>query len=280
MFRLIPGAARAHRWMIYAALESRFTAFSRGERRSRQLEKICREHLEAQVSDPELRSKLTPPYAAGCKRVLVSDDFYPALASGAAELVTAPIERIVPEGVLCADGETREVDTIVLATGFDPFALASQLEVVGPGGLRLADAWKGGIEAHRTVAIPGFPNFFMLLGPNSGLGHNSMIFMIEAQVRYVLRCLQAMESRNLAQLEAAPQACAAFNRWVQRAMAKTVWQGGGCHSWYQDDAGRIFTLWPGTTLRYWWEMRRPKLREFLQVPRTAAASRRPGRGQS
>jgi cation diffusion facilitator CzcD-associated flavoprotein CzcO len=265
LFRRVPALMRLHRWLIYALLESRFPAFLQGSRLTRFVERQCRRHLEAQVPDPELRRRLTPDYPPGCKRLLISDDFYPALGRDDVTLVTSPIARLVPDGVETRDGAHHAVDTIVYATGFEPFNFLSPLAVTGRDGRALADTWRDGVEAHRTVAVPGFPNFFMLLGPNSGLGHNSVIVMIEAQVAYVLGCLRALRGRRLRWIDPLPAASARFNAGLQDAMRRTIWQAG-CKSWYMDERGRVFVLWPHSTIRYWWQMRRPALDEYAGFP--------------
>ncbi len=264
-FRRVPGLARLYRWMIYGLLEMRFPAFKKGSWMSRFVERQCRKHLEEVISDPELRARLTPDYPPGCKRILISDDFFPALERENVELVTSGIERIEPDGIVTADGQKHRVDTIVFATGFQPFNFLSPLEVVGPGGLALSEVWRDGIRAHRTLAIPGFPNFFMLLGPNSGLGHNSVIFMIESQVRYVVQCVRTLTKRRLASLAPRADAAQEFEAGIRQGMQKMIWEGS-CKSWYQDPKGRVFALWPGSTIRYWWSMRRPRLDEYEQQP--------------
>jgi len=264
-FRRHPFLNRLYRTAIYLALEARFPAFRSGSRFTGFLERECRRFLEEQIPDPALRAKLEPSYPAGCKRILISDDFYATLGRGGAELVTSPIERIAPRGVVTQDGTLHEVDTIVLATGFEPFNFLSPFEVVGLYGKSLSEVWSSGIKAHRTVAVPGFPNFFLLLGPNSGLGHNSVILMIEAQVRYVLQCIEALRQRGIATLDPREDAAEQFDDALRSDMAGTIWQGH-CKSWYQDAHGRVFALWPRSTLRYLWEMRRPALDEYRQSP--------------
>ncbi len=263
-FRRHPWRARLHRWLIYWLLEMRFPAFLQGSFMSRMSRRMCARHLEDQVRDPELRSKLTPDYPPGCKRLLISNDFYPTLQRENVELVTDPIHHFEAKGIVSADGRMRDVDTVVFATGFEPFNFHTSLTVTGSGGLTLEELWRERIYAHRTLAVPGFPNFFMLLGPNSGLGHNSVIVMVEAQVRYVLGCIHALRERRLEALVPRADATLAFDAKLHGDMERTIWQGN-CHSWYQDDQGRVYTLWPGTTLRYMWEMRRPKLDEYEEL---------------
>lgn len=257
-FRSVPFLGRLHRWQLYWMLESRFPLFLRRGPRNEQEKRLALRHLDAQVPDPELRTKLTPDYPPGCKRILVSDDFYPALTRENAELVTDPIARIEPEGIVTADGALHRADVIILATGFRTTDVP-RTEITGRGGLTLREAWKNGMAAHRTVAVPGFPNYFTLLGPGSGLGHSSIIFMVEQQVRYVLQCIWKLVERRT--MEPRPDSAARFDAAIQRGLAGTIWQAG-CKSWYQDRNGKITTLWPHSTIRYWWDMRKVRFGEY------------------
>ena len=259
-----PALARLQRALIYALSEARFPAFLKGSWMNRFIAAACERHIASHIVDERLRAQLTPSYPPGCKRILVSDDFYASLGRENVALVTAPIAHFEKDGIVTADGMHHEVDTVIFATGFQPFNFLAPLEVIGLGGRSLGEVWKDGIQAHRTVAVPGFPNFFMLLGPNSGLGHNSVILMIEAQVRYVLRCLQELGARRLAYLDPKPEAAARYDAELQAEMRKTIWTDS-CKSWYQDARGRVFTLWPHTTMRYLWQMREPALDEYRQL---------------
>jgi cation diffusion facilitator CzcD-associated flavoprotein CzcO len=267
IFRRVPLTGLLHRWQLYWMLESRFPLFRGAGRRNEREKRLALRHLEAQVPDPALRRTLTPDYPPGCKRILVSDDFYPALMRENVDLVTEPIARVTPEGIVTADGALHPADAIVLATGFRATDIP-KTEVAGRGGLTLREAWQDGLAAHRTVAVPGFPNFFTLLGPNSGLGHSSIIFMVEAQVRYVMQCLwKLVEHRTIEPREGA---ASRFDAAMQRGLAGTIWQSG-CHSWYQDRNGKITTLWPYGTVRYWWDMRTVKFGEYRLGPKRPAA---------
>ena len=262
-FRRVPGLQRLYRLWIYLLLEWRVLAFQQGSRLGGALERLCRAHIAKEVADPALRAKVTPDYRPGCKRILVSDDYFDAIQRDDVALETSPIERVEENGIVTADGRLHELDAIVYATGFEPFSLLSPLVVTGRDGRRLDDTWASGIEAHRTVDVAGYPNLFFLVGPNSGLGHNSIILMIEAQVGYVLACIRGplRPDGSVAQLEPLPAAEAAFGADVQERLATTIWKSG-CKSWYMDERGRIYTLWPGSTLRYLWQMRRPVWSEY------------------
>lgn len=265
-FRRLPFLARLYRWIIYWRMEALFPVFLQKGPANRGAKKLCLSHLNEQISDRNLQRALTPDYPPGCKRILISDDFYPVLERDNVELVTDPIERVDPDGIVTRDGKLRKVDTIVLATGFHATKLLAPMKVTGRSGLTLDEAWKNGAEAHRTVTIPGFPNFFMLLGPNSALGHNSIIFMVEAQVRYIMQCLKLLIRRDLMFLTARKKAADQYNHDVQNDMKTTIWSAG-CKSWYQDDNGKVVALWPRSSLRFWREMRRMKPSEFEQVER-------------
>jgi cation diffusion facilitator CzcD-associated flavoprotein CzcO len=250
LFASVPGLERLYRWFIYAMLELRFLAFHEGTWLGRRMERAARAWLESQVRDPALREALTPDYPVGCKRILISDDYYAALLRPNVELVTSPIERVTPRGVITRDGRERAADALILATGFETTSFLAPLEIEGLGGHKLQEAWRGGAEAYLGVATAGFPNLFMLYGPNTNLGHNSILFMIECQVNYIVRCLQELARRDAAWLDVRPEAQERFNRELQAALGKTAW-AAGCGSWYKTDAGKITNNWSGFTLDYW-----------------------------
>ena len=221
------------------------------------LERLARLQLRLQVRDPELRAKLTPRYRLGCKRILVSNSWYPALTKPDVELVTDAIREIRPSSIVTADGTERTVDTIVFGTGFAITDMPATRLVRGRGGALLADAWKGSPKAYKGTTVAGFPNLFLLVGPNTGTGSTSQVFMIEAQIAYVLDALQAMRERDLSRIEVRPEVQESFNTELQGRMEGTVWTAGGCSSWYLDANGRNSTLWPGSS----WSFRR-KTRRF------------------
>lgn len=260
-FRRFGSLRLLHRGIIYLLLENNFFAFRPGTLMARFMEKRARAHLAAQVPDPVLREKLTPDYPIGCKRILIGDDYYPALVRENVEIVTDAIERVTQDAVVTTGGREHPVDVIIHATGFVTTSFLAPMKVTGRGGLALEDAWKEGAEAYLGVAVPGFPNFFMLYGPNTNLGHNSIIFMIECQVRYVMGCLKAMAERRARWLDVRPEAMARFNEELRRELARTVW-ATGCTSWYKTESGKITNNWSDFTLRYWWRTRRPRLAEF------------------
>ncbi len=248
-YRTVPGLQRALRAGVYWGRECSMIGFT-SLRVMRAVGLLARLHLRRQVPEPELRTALTPDYTMGCKRVLRSSDFYPALRRPHVYLVTEPIREVRPRSVVGADGTERAVDTIIFGTGFavaDP-PVADRLR--GRDGRLLADEWSHRAQAYLGTAVAGFPNLFLLLGPNSALGHNSVVLAIEAQVEYVLDALRTMEARGIGAVEVRPESQAAFVAEVTARTRDTVWTTGGCASWYLDEAGHNITLWPGFTSRF------------------------------
>jgi cation diffusion facilitator CzcD-associated flavoprotein CzcO len=252
LFRALPAFQRLVRGAIYWGRECYVLPF-RFHRLSRIPERMARAHLEKQVADPVLRERLTPRYEIGCKRILMSDEYFPALQQPNAELVVDAIDHITPTGVVTADGVEHPADVIVWGTGFRVTDMPYVEWLRGRDGRTLGDVWReGGMQALRGTTVAGFPNLFTLVGPNTGLGHNSIVFMIESQLAYVIDALRTLAARGAVACDTLPAAQAAFNEVVQRRMRHTVWTNGGCASWYLDDHGRNTTLWPGTS----WSFRR------------------------
>jgi cation diffusion facilitator CzcD-associated flavoprotein CzcO len=223
------------------------------------------------ITDPQLREKCVPGYVMGCKRVLFSNDWYPTLARPDVALVTDPIDRIVSRGVVTADGTTRPADVIIYGTGFKTLDFLVPMSVTGLGGRRLSEVWRDGAEAYLGITVSGFPNFFMLYGPNTNLGGNSIIYMLEGQIAYVRGALQALEDEGLGWLDVRPEVQTAFNAWVDAASHASVWETG-CHSWYTTASGRNTHNWPAQTFLYRHHVRRFDLGRYRVMPR------RPGTG--
>jgi cation diffusion facilitator CzcD-associated flavoprotein CzcO len=256
LYRLFPPAQLAMRAGIYWAREL-FVLQFRHRRIGRLLERIPLRHLHDQIEDPELRRKLTPDYRMGCKRILPADDWYPALAQPNVEVITGGVTEIRPNSVVAEDGTEREVDTIIFGTGFHVTDVPIADRVVGRDGRTLAEVWQGSMQAYKGTTVAGYPNLFFLVGPNTGLGHTSIVFMIESQVEYVLDALRAMRRRGAHTLEVREDAQAAYNAELDRMTGDTVWVTGGCTSYYIDRNGHNSALWP----TYTWPFRRC-LREF------------------
>ena len=265
----VPGAHWLKRAGLYWKLESAVIGFAYAPRVLALAEKLVTRHIARAVKDPALRSKLTPTYRLGCKRVLLSNDWYPAMQRGNVELVTDGIAAITPRGVRTVDGREREVDALILGTGFKVSEYLSSIRVLGTGGVDLNDVWRKGLRNYLGITVSGFPNLFLLMGPNTGLGHNSMIFMIEAQARYATAALVEMQKRRLAAIDVLPEVEAAFRAELARKMKGTVWMTG-CQSWYQTPDGEVF-LWPAATFDYWWKTRRIDLSDYSQILASARA---------
>ena len=248
LFR-VPAIRWLYRQKLYWTLEARAVPFTLEPRILRWAQRLAIRHLHRQVADPALRATLTPDYVLGCKRILMSNDYYPALARPNVEVVTAPIREVTPRGIVTADGVERAVDAIVFGTGFDVHDYLGPTRVVGRGGRELGAEWRKSAAAHLGTTVPGFPNLFTLIGPNTGLGHNSIIVMIESQVRYVMSALRAIDRGGLAAVEPRADVAAAYNARLQRRLERTVWSTG-CKSWYQDAEGKNTTLWPGSTAEF------------------------------
>jgi cation diffusion facilitator CzcD-associated flavoprotein CzcO len=212
-------------------------------------ERIAKQDLERKVKDPALRAKLTPSYKLGCKRVLPTNDYYPALQRDNVELVTDGIAEVRPHGILTKDGTERAVDAIVLATGFEAAEAVAPFDVRGREGRDLAATWRDGAEAYLGTSVAGFPNLFFIVGPNTGLGHTSMVFMIESQIAYILDAIKTMRKKGLASVEVREDVQTRFNAELQSRFPRTVW-ASGCTSWYQTRSGKNTTLWPGFTVEY------------------------------
>ncbi|MFX0592731.1 flavin-containing monooxygenase [Melissospora conviva] len=272
LFRRSSLARRAVRAGIYWGRELQATAFLRPVL-MRAGQAVASRHLRRAVADPTLRAALTPGYTMGCKRVLLSNDYYPALTRDNVEVVPGGVEKILPEGVVGDDGSVRKVDTIIFGTGFHVTDVPIARLITGRDGRTLAEAWQESMRAYLGTSVAGFPNLFLLLGPNTGLGHTSVVFMIECQIEYLLGLLRHAD-RVGAPLEPTQQAQDEFVAGIDRRMRRTVWSTGGCQSWYLDAGGRNSTLWPGYTWSYWLRTRRFRPEAFRTVPpaRPMAAS--------
>jgi cation diffusion facilitator CzcD-associated flavoprotein CzcO len=266
MFRAVPLTQRAVRAFLYFAHEVTVFGTIFNRRLAKAAERIGRRHLAQQVPDPELRDKLTPRYTLGCKRITMSDTYYPALSQPNAELVSDAIREVRPGSIVTADGTERKVDTIILGTGFKVFNHPGFTAILGRGGRTLGDAWEGSPRAYLGTTIAGFPNFFMLVGPNSAGGFNSIIFTTEAHVNYAVQGILAMDRNHAAAVDVRPEVYDAFNRATEKRLRESVWNEGGCHSWYLDENGRNGVWWPGFTLRLWQRTRRFDVGDYVLSP--------------
>lgn len=250
-FRHIPGLQRLYRTAIYWGRECYVPAFAFRPELALPARLLARANIARGIADPELRRRVTPSYAIGCKRILISNTYYPTLAQDHVDLVTDRIAKVTPSGIVTEDGTEREVDVLVVATGFHTTDMPIAHQVVGRRGTTLAQEWaEDGVAAYKGATVHGFPNLFFLIGPNTGLGHSSMVFMIESQVAYVIDALRTMREDDLVAVEPKRGEQEAWNADLQRRMRRTVWNTGGCSSWYLDDHGRNVTLWPRATFTF------------------------------
>lgn len=280
MLTRVPGVQRLYRDSIYWRLEARFNLMRRDSRLGRWVQGQFARRLRPMVSERLPEAVLIPDYPLGCKRVLISDNWYPTLLRPDVEVVTSAVERIDHGAVLTADGRSIPVDTIIFGTGFRTTEFLSPLKITGRGGRDLNEAWADGARAFLGLSVPGFPNMFLLYGPNTNLGHNSILFMIEQQVGYTLRLIEEKLLLGLRSVEVDEAAAERFDAEVQEAAGGTVW-AEGCHSWYKTADGRITNNWTGHTTVYRkllsspdpddWLLERPAIAEETPVSPTRAS---------
>ncbi|MFI9642524.1 flavin-containing monooxygenase [Micromonospora sp. NPDC051925] len=275
MRRRVPGYQRFRRNFNKNGREILAFLLSDPKRAEKTIQGMASKHLEKSITDPVLRARLTPDYTVGCKRLLFSDEWYPAVSSSNVDVVTDRIDRVTPTSVVTADGREREVDVLILGTGFQATSRPIAGRVFGTRGVALAEVWSSGMSAYRGTTVAGFPNLFMLLGPNTTLGHSSQTLMIEAQIAYVMDALRVLDKRGLSSVDVRPQAQIDYNRQLDERLAGTVWNAGNCRSWYLDGNGRNPSIWP----TYTWRFRRQTQRfdlDAYQLATTVAGGPRVG----
>jgi cation diffusion facilitator CzcD-associated flavoprotein CzcO/acetyl esterase/lipase len=261
LFKALPWTMKLHRARIYAQYESRAIGFTRIKAAMDLAVGLpFKALLQRQVPDPQLRAQLTPDYPIGCKRILLSNEYLATMARPNVNLVTQGIRRITADGIETVDGQHHRVDAIVYGTGFAATEFLAPMTITGRDGLELNEAWRKGAQAYLGMTVPGFPNFFMLYGPNTNLGHSSIIYMLESQIAHVLRCMKAAHQAGASTVEVDAQRYASFNGTVQARLRATVWQG--CKSWYVDANGHNSTNWPGFTFGYRWLTRHSSLKAY------------------
>jgi cation diffusion facilitator CzcD-associated flavoprotein CzcO len=264
VFSHLPPVRRLYRSLIYWALEMRVAMLTKGSWLQHYHKRRALDYRRESIKDPALQHALTPDYPIGCKRILISNDYYAALCRPNVELVTSPIERATKEALVTKDGVRRNVDAVIYGTGFTSTDFLAPMTIVGRRGLDLNDAWRSGAEAYLGVAVSGFPNLFLLYGPNTNLGHNSILFMIECQVRYTIKCIERLRQKRLALLELRADAMRTYNRQLQERHKQLVWNT--CTSWYIHESGKNTNNWPGSTVKYWLRTRRPDASAFHAQP--------------
>lgn len=270
LYRAVPAAQTVARATLYAQRELMFVPFRHRAVR-RFAEWSARRHMESQVRDPALRARLLPTYGIGCKRVLLSDNYYPAIAQPNVSLVTDAIVRVHADGIEMTDGRHHAVDTIIFGTGFRPTDPPLAPFVIGRHGTTLAEQWRGSPQAYWGTTVAGFPNFALLLGPNTGLGHTSILLVVEAQIEHVLKLMDAMARHDAATVEPTAAAQSRFVEWCNTALSGTVWNSGGCDSWYLDRTGRNSALWPYRVGRFMREASRLRESDYEFRPRRVDA---------
>jgi cation diffusion facilitator CzcD-associated flavoprotein CzcO len=250
-FRHVPGLQRLYRTAIYWGRECFVPGFTLNPRLAAPAKKAALANIARGIADPGLRAEVTPTFEIGCKRILISNDWYPTLARDDVDLVTDPISKVTGSAVVTADGVEREVDAIVVATGFYTTEQPIADHITGAEGRTLAQVWsEDGMAAYKGTTIHGFPNLFQIVGPNTGLGHSSMVFIIESQIAYVVDALRRMRTDRLTSVQPRLGAQRRWNADLQGRLARTVWNTGGCSSWYLDAHDRNTTLWPRTTFSF------------------------------
>lgn len=272
LYRRFPWARRVARTQMYLLREVALLPFRGAKKLRRLAESQARRHLESAISDPHLRAALTPDYALGCKRVLLSDDYYPTLARPDVHLVTSAVREIRPHSVVDADGKEHQLDVLIYGTGFHVMDIPLGHRLRGRDGRTLSEVWaEHGAQAYRGTTVAGFPNLFLLLGPNTALGHTSVVIMIESQIAYVGEALAAMHRAEASSLDVRLPVQEKYNAALQQELDDTVWNSGGCRSWYRDEHGRNFALWPSHTYTFMRQMQRfdPEAYELRLRPRVA-----------
>ncbi|MEU8631212.1 NAD(P)/FAD-dependent oxidoreductase [Amycolatopsis sp. NPDC048633] len=263
LFKRVPGTQRLYRNALYWFLEARAIGFNGHPAIMKAGELIAKRNIAKGIKDSVLRKKVTPDYTMGCKRVLISNDYYPALDRPNVDVNTSGIKEVKAHSIVDSAGVEHEVDAIVYGTGFKVTDALEYLDITGIDGRDLAKEWAAeGMQTHKGIAVSGFPNLFFLLGPNTALGHNSVVFMIESQSRYVVDAIKLAGSRDAAALDVRPGVQDKFQRDIQDKLVKGVWTQGGCKSWYLDAKGVNRTIWPGFTWRYWLETRKVDPADF------------------
>lgn len=272
LFKHVPGMRWLHRARLYWSNESRVWPIFNPPL-ARWLSRAAKLFIKREVQDPEVAAKLTPDYTLGCKRILISNAYFPTFNRDNVELVTEAIEEVRADSVVTRDGVEHPADCIILGTGFivDPRIYMRSFPVIGRGGRTLQQDWADHAEAYLGLAASGYPNFFQLVGPNTGLGHNSIIFMIEAQVNYILKAMDMLDEKQAAYMDVKPDVQARYNAMLQAQFPRTVW-GTGCQSWYNQADGRNITIWPFSTWRFWLRTRTVDADDFELGPQRSDAA--------
>lgn len=252
---------KLYRWKTWMSYEAQFPVFAGMKIPGDVYARTAKKYLHETIKEPALRAALTPDYPVGAKRLLISDDYYDSLNRENVRLVTEDIERMTNSGIVTADGTEFAADVVIFATGFATTQFLVPMKIEGAGGKTLDDVWTNGAEAYLGITVAGFPNFFMTYGPNTNLGHNSILFMIECQSNYILQCIRAVRDRGMGRLDLLASVMAEYNEKLQETLRTRIWAKVG-HSWYKNAAGRITNNWSGSTAEYWWKTRALDLSKY------------------
>lgn len=261
LFGHFPLVDRSYRNLIYWRNESRALGFTRFGFLLNAFKWLAKREVRRRVRSPEKRKNLIPDYPIGCKRILISNDWYPAIDQDHLELITDPIDRVESDAVITKDGTRHPVDTLIFGTGFKATDFLTPMAITGLDGLDLNDAWRDGAEAYKGISVAGFPNLFMLYGPNTNLAHSSIVFMLESQIHYVMQCVNRLNDPGLHFMDVKAQRQQTYNEGVQRALTHSVWEAG-CHSWYKTASGKNTVNWPGFTFSYRLMTRKLDLQDY------------------
>nr|WP_090281563.1 NAD(P)/FAD-dependent oxidoreductase [Mycolicibacterium komanii]CRL78131.1 monooxygenase [Mycolicibacterium komanii] len=250
LYKRIPLTQKLVRGMVYTYREIYLAVLAHLTWLLPLLELVAKAQLRRQVPDPNLRAALTPNFRIGCKRILLTNDWLPTLARPDVEVVTTALAEVTETGVRDGTGKLHDVDTIIFATGFTPTEPPVAHLLTGADGATLAEHWAGSPRAHLGITVPGFPNLFLMYGPNTNLGHSSIVYMLESQAAYITDALRVMRAEKFASVDVRPHAEQAYNEWINDALTNTVWNSGGCSSWYLDKRGRNSVMWPTFTFQF------------------------------
>lgn len=255
LYKMVKPLLWLSRQRIFYAFELRFSSFKQGTWLNKVAQKAALEHMEEELKTEEARKLHIPDYPIGCKRVLISNDYLAAVQEPHVSANTSGVKELTADAIIGNDGQRYEIDTLIYSTGFRTSEFIAPMKVIGAGGKDLNEAWKDGAEAHQGITVAGFPNFFMAYGPNTNLGHNSIIFMVECQIRYIMKCMNYVLKRGAKAVDVKPEAMSKYNTQLQDELGNTIW-AAGCDSWYKNDAGKIVNNWSGYALGYRKETRK------------------------
>ena len=260
----IPLLQKLHRGQIYWWNEIRFLSFQQNSLPNKLFQWVAERHIEENIKDPQLRATLTPKDPLGCKRILISNDYLASLTQSNVKVVTDDISEVEPDGVMSSKGNFYPVDAIIYGTGFQSTDFLAPIKIHGRNGQELNQAWREGAEAYLGITVTGFPNLFILYGPNTNLGHNSIIYMIESQVKYIMSCIKTLREKNLRFLDVKSEPQRTYNNEIQRRLKTSVW-AAGCTNWYTNASGKNTNNWPSFTFEYYWRTYKINLSDYELV---------------